>query len=69
MQAAAFSLFLAEGHTIGALIHSRISLVSTNQDSIQRTEILLTAVVCALLHSTLDALICVTVHNKFLLFS
>ena len=55
------SLF-PEGHTVGALIHGGIALMGTYQDSLQRTEILLAAVVCALLNGTLDTLVCMAVH-------
>ena len=38
--------------------------MGTNQNPLQRAEIFLTAVVCALLDSTFNALVGVTVHKK-----
>ena len=60
---------LAEGHAVGALIHGRIALMGTHQDSVQRTEILLAAVVCALGDGAFNALVCVTAHVFLLLLS
>ena len=61
-------LLLTEGLAVGALVHGGICLMGTDQDSIQRAEVLLTAVVGALLHSAFDALVCMAVHTQFLLF-
>ena len=41
--------------------------MGTNQNSVQRAVVLGVAVVGAGLHSTLDALVCMTVHVHFLL--
>ena len=62
------SLF-PEGHAVGALVHSGITLMGAHQDSLQRTVVLLPTVVCALLDGTLNALVCVTVHVFLLLLS
>ena len=61
-------LLLAEGHAISTLVNGGVALVSTHQNAVQGAEILLTAVVCALLNSALNALVCVTAHVRFLLF-
>ena len=60
-------LLLAEGLAVGALILSGVHLVGAHQDLIQGTVVLVTAVMGALLDSTLDALVCMTVHNESLL--
>ena len=59
------ALLLAEGLTVGALIHSGICLVGTYQNAVQRTEIGILTVMGALLDSTLNALIGVTIHKMF----
>ena len=61
------SLFLTEGLAVSALICSRIDLMGTHQNLIQGTVVLVTAVMGALLDGALDALVCMTVHNKSLL--
>ncbi len=61
-------LLLAEGLAVGTLIHRRIHLVGTYQNPVQCTVVGISAVMCALLHGTLDALICMTIHVHFLLF-
>ena len=58
-----YKLFLAEGHAVGALIHSGIHLVGTNQDFVQGTVVLMAAMVGALLDGAFDALVCMTVHK------
>ena len=60
-------LLLAEGLAVGALILSGVLLVGAHQDLIQGTEVLVTAVMGALLDGTLDTLVCMTVHSKSLL--
>mgnify|MGYP003309930045 CR=1 FL=1 len=60
-------LSLAEGLAVGALVHSRICLVGTHQDLVQGAVILILAVVSAGLDGAFDALVCMTVHNLFLL--
>ena len=66
-QTLCFSLLLAEGHAVGALVHSRILLMGTHQDPVQRAVVLAVAVVSALLDGTFDALVSMAVHNKRLL--
>ena len=67
--AAAFALLSTEGHTVGALVHSGICLMGAYQDAVQRAVICLVAVMRTLLDSALDALVCITVHSWFLLFT
>lgn len=63
-----FLLFLlAEGHTVGTLLHLRVYLMSANQDAIQRAEIPLGTVVRTLGDGTFDAFICMIVHCSYLL--
>ena len=62
-------LLLAEGLAVGALVHGRIGFVSTYQDAVQRAEVLVLAVISALLDSAFDALIGMIVHTKYLLLS
>jgi hypothetical protein len=62
--AAAFMLLsLAEGLAVSALILSRICLVGTHQNTVQRAVVLAVAVVCAGLNGAFDTLVCVVVHN------
>lgn len=63
-----FTLFLTEGHTVGALVHSGVGFVSANQDLFQGAVVSLVAVMCALLNGAFDAFICIAVHSIFLLF-
>lgn len=42
--------------------------MGTHQDALQRTEIGLITVMGTLSDSTFNALVCVTVHSRFLLF-
>ena len=66
--AAAFlPLSLTEGLAVGALILGGVYLVGTYQNAVQRTVVLAVAVVSALLNSTLNTLVCLAVHNSFLL--
>ena len=60
-------LLLAEGLAVGALICSGIDFVGAHQDLVQRTVVLVTAVMGALLDGALNALVCMTVHHKSLL--
>ena len=60
---ALFSLLLAEGLTVGALILGRIHLVGTHHDLVQGAEVLALAMVSALLNSTFDTLVCMVVHK------
>ena len=61
-------LLLTEGLTVGALILSRICLMGTYHDSLQRAVVSLLAVMCALGNSTFDAFVCMTIHDPFLLY-
>ena len=63
-----YYLFLTEGHAVGALINSRICFMSAHKNTLQRAVVGLIAVMCALMDSTFDALVCIAVHNLFLLF-
>lgn len=60
-------LFLSEGQAVSALVNSRVCFVRTYHDALQRTIICLITVMCALLDSTFNALVCVAVHDPFLL--
>jgi hypothetical protein len=62
-------LLLAEGLAVGALVHGRVSFVSAYQDAVQRAEVLVLAVVSALLDGAFDALVGMIVHIKYLLLS
>ena len=55
-------LFLAEGHAVGALVNGRIGLVGAYQNFVQRAVVCILAMIGALLNSTLNALIGMTVH-------
>lgn len=61
-------LLLTEGHAICALINSGICLMGTHQDPLQRAVVCLITVMGTLVDGTLNALVCVAVHNLFLLF-
>ena len=60
-------LLLPEGHAVGALVLGRITLMSANQNAIQRAVVCLSAVVCALMHGALDGLVSIAVHDFYLL--
>ena len=60
-------LLLPEGLAVGALIHSRILLVSAHHDPIQGAVVFGIAVVSALLYGAFDALVGFAVHFDFLL--
>ena len=57
-----FSLLSVKGHTIRALLCSRIALVSADHDTLQGAVVLIAAMMLALRDSALDAAICVFVH-------
>ena len=61
-------LLLAEGLTVGALVHSGVLLVGTHQDAIQRAIVLGVAMVSALLYGALNTLVGMAIHGLFLLF-
>ena len=63
-QSSFLQLLLAEGHAVGALVNSGVHFVGTHQDAVQGAVILVATMVGALLDSTLDALVCMTVHRK-----
>ena len=54
---------LTEGLAVGTLIHGGICLVGTNQNALQRAEVGILAVMGTLLNSTLNALVCMTIHS------
>ena len=58
-----------EGLAVGALVLSGVSLVGANQDAIQGAVICIRAVVSALLYGAFNALVSLTIHCQFLLFS
>ena len=60
-------LLLAEGLAVGALVRSGIGLVGTHQNAIQRAVIRFLAMMLALLNSTLNALVGMTIHSVILL--
>ena len=55
-------LLLAERLAVSALIGSGIHLMGAHQDLVQRTEVLVAAVVCALLDGAFNALVGMTIH-------
>ena len=64
-----FPLLLVEGHAVGALVLGGIAFMGAYQNGIQRAVVLGSAVVGALTYGTLDALVGVTAHRKYLLKS
>jgi len=56
-------LLLAEGHAVGALIHSGIVFVGTHQNPVQRTIVLVFTMMGTLVDSAFNTLVCVVVHN------
>ena len=61
------ALLLAEGHAVSALVHGRVCLVGAHQDAVQRAVVLAVAVIRTGLDSAFNALVCIMVHNSFLL--
>ena len=61
-------LLLAEGHAVGALVHSGVCLVGTHHDPLQGAVVCFIAMVHALGNGALDALVGIVVHDLFLLF-
>ena len=57
-----FSL-CAEGLAVGALIYSGVGLMGAHQNTLQRAEVGILAVMLALLDSTFNALICMAIHS------
>ena len=62
------TLLLAEGLAVGALVHGGVALVGTYQDAVQGAVVAVGAVVSALLNGAFNALVCLTIHSRFLLF-
>ena len=60
-------LLLLEGLAVGALIHGGIDLVGANHDPVQRTVVLVLAVIGTLSHSTFNTLVRMAIHIHFLL--
>ena len=60
-------LLLAEGLAVSALILGGIQLMGTDQNLLQRAEVLVTAMVGTLLNSAGDTFVGMTIHNKDLL--
>ena len=58
-----FILLLAERLAVGALILSGIHLMGAHQNTLQGAEVCVLAVMLALLNSTFNALICMTIHK------
>ena len=58
---------LTEGLAVGALVHGGVCLVGAHQDLVQGAVVLTLAVVGTLLDGTLDRLVCIAIHNEFLL--
>ena len=61
-------LLSPERLAVGALVHSRISLVGTNQNAVQRAVVGVIAVISAGLDGALNALVGILVHFSYLLF-
>ena len=62
--AAAQGLLLPEGHAVCALVNSGIGLMGTYQNPVQRTVVLIPAMVGTLCNGALDALVGMAVHKK-----
>ena len=60
-------LLFPEGHAVGTLVHGGIGLVGAHQNPVQGAVVLIFAVVCALMNSAFDALVCVAIHIDILL--
>ena len=54
-----------EGLAVGALIYSGVCLMGADQNAVQRAEVGILAMMLALLNSTLNAFICMTIHIAF----
>ena len=61
-------LLLAEGHAIGALVHSGVCFMGAHHDPLQRAVVCFIAVVHTLSNGALNALVGIMVHGLFLLF-
>ena len=60
---------LTEGLAVGALIHGGVYLVGAHQNAVQRAVVLFFAVMGALVHGALNALVGMTIHCFFLLLN
>lgn len=63
-----FRLLLAEGLAVGTRIDGGIHLVRADEDLVKGAVIGAVTVMCALGDGAFDTLVCVAVHNVFLLF-
>ena len=63
LQRGGCGLLLAEGLAVGTLFLGGICLVGTHQNTLQRAEVRIVAVVCALMDGALNALICMAIHS------
>ncbi len=61
-------LLLSEGLAVSALIHSGVTLVGAYQNAVQSALVGILTVVSALMNGTFNALVCLAIHNQFLLF-
>ena len=60
-------LSLSEGLAVGALVHGRICLMGAHQNLVQRAIVLVLTVVSTVFDGAFDALVCMTVHTRYLL--
>ena len=60
--AAAQGLLLPEGHAVGALVNGRIGFMGTHQNPVQRTVVLVAAMMGALCYGAFDAFVGMAVH-------
>ena len=65
--AATGKLLFAERLAVSTLVHSRILLVGAHHNAVQRAVVFGGAVVCTLLYGAFDALVCLAIHDFFLL--
>ena len=56
-------LLLAEGLAVSTLVLSRRSLMGAHQNTLQRAEVCILAVMLALLNSTFNRLVCMAIHR------
>ena len=68
MQRTQKELLLAEGHAVGALVHSGVTLVGAYQNAVQSAVVGILTVVSALMNGAFNTLVCLAIHNQFLLF-
>ena len=58
---------LAEALAVGTLVLSGVCFVGTHKNAVQRAVVLAVAVVCAGLNGAFNTLVCIVVHDHFLL--